>query len=286
MGDAGVAAHERVQLGEEWSEELGAVAPRQARRPGLAPHRLHSRHVARRTEEEHRGPPGAEQPAELHDARGIPDLGAAVRRAQVDADAARGARGLGHPRLAHQRTHAPTLGRRRVGRYQARLADVDRDAEALDEPRVFVHLVKTGLGQLDRVGEEPAPPTHREADPPARSPVERRCRRLERGWQKQRRVATEAPYGVGGGETPAPRARIRDEHVGERLAAEDRRPRARQQEPPAVERLAEGADRGHRHHGVPQPVWQANDHAFGHARSKADRQRSSPVVRARRIDKT
>src|SRR5207245_756447 len=84
---------------------------------------------------------------------------------------------------------------------------------------VFVHLVETGLGQGNRLGEEPAPPTQGEADPPARSPVERRRRRLERGRQEHRGRAPEAPYGVGGGEPPAPRARIRDENVGERRPA-------------------------------------------------------------------
>src|SRR5207244_4305011 len=132
--------------------------------------------------------------------------------------------------------------------------DVDSDTEALDEPRVFVHLVETGLGQGNRVGEEPAPPTHGEADPPTRSPVERRRRRLERGRQEHRGRAAEAPYGVGGGEPPAPRARIRDEDVGERLIAQDRRPRARQPEPFAVERRAERATGRQPHHGGPQPV--------------------------------
>src|SRR2546425_8675033 len=38
VGDTGVAAHERVELGEECGEELGTVAPREARRPGRAPY--------------------------------------------------------------------------------------------------------------------------------------------------------------------------------------------------------------------------------------------------------
>src|SRR5436309_13807160 len=68
VGDTGVAAHERVELGAECGEELGTVAPREAGRPGRAPYRLHEWHVARRTEARHRGPPGPAQPAELPDA--------------------------------------------------------------------------------------------------------------------------------------------------------------------------------------------------------------------------
>src|SRR5437773_383469 len=43
VGDTGVAAHERVELGEECGEELGTVAPREARRPGRAPPRRSTR---------------------------------------------------------------------------------------------------------------------------------------------------------------------------------------------------------------------------------------------------
>src|SRR2546428_354629 len=175
---------------------------------------------------------------------------------------------------------------RRGGRLEARGADVDRDPEALDEPHVFVHLVETGLGQGNRLGEEPAPPTHGEADPPARSPVERRRRRLERGRQEHRGRAAEAPYGVGGGEPPAPRARIRDEDVGERLIAQDRRPRARQQEPFAVERLAERANGGPPPPRGPPPVPHPNDPPFGPPPPKAAPPKPPPPGGTRRAHKT
>ena len=66
VGDAGVAAGEGVELGEECHEEIGTVAPGEARRAGRAPHRLHDRHVARRAEQDRHVPARTEQTAQLH----------------------------------------------------------------------------------------------------------------------------------------------------------------------------------------------------------------------------
>jgi len=85
------------------------------------------------------------------------------------------------------------------------------------------------LGKRERVGEGQAAAAGVEADAAARAPVPCRQRRLDGVGQQDGGVGREAAHDVGGGEPSEPRARIRDQRIGESLPTEQRRPGPREQ---------------------------------------------------------
>ena len=165
----------------------------------------------------------------------------------------------------------------RLGRRQARLARRRGRSEHADQTQVFVHLMKSRLRERRRIGEEPAPTVAGEADPAPGAPVHRGRGRLERAREQHHRVPGEAPDDVRRAEPSAPRSGICHEHVAEPLAREEGDPRAGEQHLRVGKRLAQRADRRHRHHRVAEPVRQAYGDLHGHARRKACRHAVSPV---------
>ena len=68
VGNARIAGDERVKLSEERRQQLGAVPPREARRPRVGAHRLGERRVLGSAEQDRRAAGVQERSAEFDDA--------------------------------------------------------------------------------------------------------------------------------------------------------------------------------------------------------------------------
>ena len=153
--------------------------------------------------------------------------------------------------------------------------------------QILVDLMRARRRHRERVGEEESAAAAIEADAPARAPVPRGQCGLERVRQQQRGLRRELSHRVRGGQARRPRARIRQQRVGQALPREQRRPRPGQRDARLRERVAQRAHGGHGHDGIAEPIGQPHGERLQHharraAAAKAARHSASPESRTSR----